>query len=146
MSFRSAQTERDHIGLQFPPKLKIKHFTRDLCKPTQARPHSTENKDEGLVVARFPLRPPCLEYSSPIDVVDNVPHIFLSLLRLTLGRPIVLSPCEGNRNYVKTYATTLYFDLPIKAQFRVLGMRSVSHSTFQPQCKLSDANQILYCE
>ena len=35
---------------------------------------------------------------------------------------------------------------PIMAQFLVLGIRSVSHSTSQPQCRLNDASHIRYLE
>lgn len=36
--------------------------------------------------------------------------------------------------------------IPTMAQFLVLGILKVSHSTFQPQCTLNDASQILYME
>lgn len=43
-------------------------------------------------------------------------------------------------------AARKHMDVPMMAQFRVLGIRSVSHSTFHPIHWLNFASQILYVE
>ena len=85
----------------------------------------------------------CLEYSPLSNRLYDSPGTALvfSFLGSFLG-----DTCSSYIADQSKYDMPLWIDAPIMAQFRVLGIRSISHSTFHPRCRLNDASQMRYDE
>lgn len=85
----------------------------------------------------------CLEYRPLSNRLYDSPGTALvfSFLDSSLGYT-----CPSYKAVQTKYDMQPQVDAPIMAQFRVLGIRSISHSTFHPRCRLNDASHMRYDE
>jgi hypothetical protein len=87
----------------------------------------------------LPFRLSCLEQSPLRNIIQDSMDVISSIFNF-----------QPSSSYITELLSSepirLNHHSPMIAQFLVLGILSVSHSTSHPQCKLSDASHIRYIE